>query len=265
MGLTPSLLAALGPSVGEISLLSSRVPVLSLLITLGAPAIYPTRVLDYDDPEKVLKAGPTMPLKEPGGPYAIIILEYILAVAAVVNVLHNSWQLGDQTVFAPVCNGTSWTLLWSLIPLGIHLIAAIAYNAKIGRFRIHKSAESHREKSLPGVNKPYTTDKDPASSTRVLESGGLDPQIHGTELGKQIDYIPLWSKALNSIATGLSFIHVTFGILVFSSLQFICPGDAVGVLGRYISSAAVCRWIIMIEFARMRRRIQTSHELDLKQ
>lgn len=53
MGLTPTLLASLGPSVAEASLLSTHRPLLSLLsflISLGAPVVYPMRVFDFTDP-----------------------------------------------------------------------------------------------------------------------------------------------------------------------------------------------------------------------
>ena len=46
MGLTPTILVSLGPSIAETSLLSAHRPLLSFLISLGAPAVYPTRVFD---------------------------------------------------------------------------------------------------------------------------------------------------------------------------------------------------------------------------
>lgn len=44
LGLMPTLLAYIGPSVAEISLLSAHRPLLSFLISMGAPAIWLTRV-----------------------------------------------------------------------------------------------------------------------------------------------------------------------------------------------------------------------------
>lgn len=55
MGLTPTLLASLGPSVAETSLLSAHRPLLSFLISLGAPAVYPMRVFDFIDPYLALR------------------------------------------------------------------------------------------------------------------------------------------------------------------------------------------------------------------
>jgi hypothetical protein len=249
LGLTPSLLGALGPSVGEISVLSSKVPVISVLITLGAPAIYPTRVLDYDSPELALKEGPTMPSKEPGGPNVIIFLEHIFAAAAVANVLHNSWQLSNQTVFTPQCNQILWPLIWALMPLVIHIFAAVGYNAQ--NYAKQRSIDKH-----------HAVHQEPASSTEAHKIDWLSPVNYRMETIEQISSTLWWYKSINSFATLLSYVHAAFGVVVFSSLQFICVGDAVGVLGRYVASALVCRVILIVEFARMRRGIRTKHKLE---
>ena len=55
LGLTPTLLSTLAPSVGEISMLSSVRPLLALLLSLGCPAVYSIRALEYDDPVLTLK------------------------------------------------------------------------------------------------------------------------------------------------------------------------------------------------------------------
>jgi hypothetical protein len=44
LGLTPSILSSLGPTLAEVSLLSLRRPILAILISLGSPAIYPSRL-----------------------------------------------------------------------------------------------------------------------------------------------------------------------------------------------------------------------------
>ncbi len=56
LGLTPSILAGLGPTIGEVALLSLHRPVLALLISLGAPGIYPTRIATPDYPFEAYEA-----------------------------------------------------------------------------------------------------------------------------------------------------------------------------------------------------------------
>ena len=90
MGLTPTILASLGPSVPETSLLSAHRPLLSFLISLGAPAVYPARVFEFNDPYWVLRHKEHL-LRLPlwGTRSAIIcsVLEYVFALAAATSII----------------------------------------------------------------------------------------------------------------------------------------------------------------------------------
>ena len=77
MGLTPTLLASLGPSVAETSLLSAHRPLLSFLISLGAPVVYPMRVFDFTDPFSLLQHKQHMFKPPLFGGEVISIVQYI--------------------------------------------------------------------------------------------------------------------------------------------------------------------------------------------
>lgn len=47
-------------------------------------------------------------------------------------------------------------------------------------------------------------------------------------------------------------LHVIFCKLVLSSLTFICPRDAVEVIGRFMASVLLCRAVLMYEIAGIR-------------
>lgn len=55
-------------------------------------------------------------------------------------------------------------------------------------------------------------------------------------------------------------IHVIFGTLAFSSMQFISVKDAFGVIGRYTASVIVCRVIVMYELSGLRSATDTVNE-----
>jgi hypothetical protein len=55
LGLTPTVLAVVAPSIGEISMLSSVRPGLSLLLSPGSPALFSLRPLEQDNPLSILK------------------------------------------------------------------------------------------------------------------------------------------------------------------------------------------------------------------
>lgn len=55
LGLTPTILSYIGPTVGEIALNSTRRLVLAVFLMLGAPAVFATRPFDFDCPGESLK------------------------------------------------------------------------------------------------------------------------------------------------------------------------------------------------------------------
>jgi hypothetical protein len=63
LGIMPTLLSGIGPSIAETSLLSAHRPFLSLLISMGAPAIWPTRIFKYNNPIHVLGGQDKLNLK----------------------------------------------------------------------------------------------------------------------------------------------------------------------------------------------------------
>lgn len=60
LGLTPTLLLGFAQSIGDLSLLSTRRPVLALLVSLGAPAVNVPRLFAYTNPLQSLIGAPTV-------------------------------------------------------------------------------------------------------------------------------------------------------------------------------------------------------------
>ena len=58
LGILPVFVATFGPDVKEIALLSLRRPLLSLLLSIGVPAVYITRPMEYADPLELLEPAP---------------------------------------------------------------------------------------------------------------------------------------------------------------------------------------------------------------
>ena len=91
LGIMPTLLATLGPRIAEISLLTTHRPLLSFLLSVGAPAVWPTRIFTYDDPGECLGRGVNrLCVKEQPQTFALwlSILEYTVAACAIVNLFH---------------------------------------------------------------------------------------------------------------------------------------------------------------------------------
>lgn len=137
LGLMPTILSYVGPTVGEMALISSRRPVLAMLLVLGAPAIFATRPFDFDNPCKSLKkdAGTFVFHKQrPFRATAMVAAQYLLLSLAVTNCLLNSMQLGNSTILSWKCSWSYLQLGWNFMPLAPHLCAALS---------IHYSKVSH--------------------------------------------------------------------------------------------------------------------------
>lgn len=54
------------------------------------------------------------------------------------------------------------------------------------------------------------------------------------------------------LADVMSFVHLVFGTLVFSSLMFIATLDATKIVLRYMVSGLLCRFVLLYELSGMR-------------
>lgn len=241
LGLTPTLLATLAPSIGEISLVSTRRSILALLLAVANPSIYVSRLLAHQDPSEYLQRGGTAfpeAMLNPSGRQAIILsmLQYVLAAGAIANVVQLSWELGFRTLIAWKCNDSYLSFLWTVMPLVVHIFAAVGWH----------------------ISTPVRSINHPAASTGQVaahSTTGLRRRLL-REVQLPCQYAPLSMAAsvarntgrardkpavfLNELAGFWAFLHLLFGTTVFSSLMFISVLDALKVIARYIASGLVC-------------------------
>jgi hypothetical protein len=110
--LAPTMLAMVGPSIAEISLLSSRRPILSFLVTMSAPALNIGPLFEFQSPVQALKGRSkdihSITDPKPGSRiYGLIVgLQYVFLLGSIVNVVTNSVQLGAWTVVSWKCQAT---------------------------------------------------------------------------------------------------------------------------------------------------------------
>ena len=254
MGLTPTILASLGPSVAETSLLSAHRPLLSFLISLGAPAVYPARVFEFNDPYSVLRHKEHL-LRLPlwGTRSAIIcsVLEYIFALAAAAIIIATSAQLGAKTILVWGCTNQAMPLVWTFLSAAIHIGAALSYKIALNSndkrpnngyqpTKVRGSKASAREGTLHRISSLL------CSEFRIC---ALRKQLRACELKDP----PTMAVLLNCISGLGGFWHVVFGILIFSSLTFISVVEFTNyVFWRYILAAGICRLILMVELTGLR-------------
>ncbi|KAI2602618.1 hypothetical protein GGR54DRAFT_494659 [Hypoxylon sp. NC1633] len=264
----PSILALICPSIAESAMLSLDQPFLSLLLALGASAVYTLRIWDYEDPLDIINT--TKRPREDGifirlavalHPYRrfVLTVEHLLVLLAIANVIQVSLDLGWRSVSSFDCDGSYYPLSWVLVPAFLHLLAVISF--WVTPRGISRIAKGRRNSS--GLMSPPERAK---TDTYALQ------KRHINQVSIQYDTAPrddrlvlyterpsLWTLALQYIATGCAVGHVLYGTMVFSTLMFLMVSDAVPVIMRYALSAVVCRTISRYELAVMSQKYRVEY------
>ena len=150
LGLMPIILANLGPTLAESSILALERPVLSMSLAVGGPSIYPARPFEDYDPLVAINQPPTRfrtfsftYLSHP----AASALQYVAAAAAAVNVITVSLELGMKMIVVWKKPNSFLPLTWILLPILLHVGAVI-------RLRLFIStALSSRQNQVPANTK----------------------------------------------------------------------------------------------------------------
>ena len=233
LGLTPTMLAVLGPSTEETSVLFviGRRPLLALCLSAGCPAVFPMRSFDNSDPVRILKERENRlqpPQLKGAREMTVTIVQYMLTILAIFNIAAVSKELGIQVVcnFAP--HLTYLVLLWAFLILIIHTSGAITL-----MLRVRLAGEEFN--SANGWIRGQFT---PLSKRGVLRVRLIPESYLFTFFS--------WFTAI------LTICHVIYGTLVFSSMLFISVRDSLMVIARYMVSVICCRIILMYELASLR-------------
>jgi hypothetical protein len=135
LGLTPTILATLGPSSEETSMLFviARRPVLAVLLAAGSPAVFATRSFEVTDPLRLLKdreSRSRLPNLSSRIEITVMITEYVFALAAIANIITLGYELGVQVVCSFTPHSTYIPLLWGFLSLSVHASGVIAFAFK---------------------------------------------------------------------------------------------------------------------------------------
>jgi len=228
LGLTPSLLAVLGPSpwhTGVIAAVGKR-RLAALLIAAGSPALSPSLSSGSHLKDSFLRPrhnhinipvwlgrdiragrGAREKLASAAG-WAVF---YVLAVASIGNMAEVSYRIGSRAIFTFV-QGDGWLMfLWAFLGLSIHAIGAVTVFLRVKHIPIPKSEMAGpngrvqkriRIKILP-----------PTAATKLIT----------------------WFTAVYTV------VHVFFGTLLFSSVLFVSVKDCVYIVLRLLASVLFCR------------------------
>ena len=288
LGLLPTLLAAIGPSISETSLLSSQRPILAFFVSLGAPATQPSRLFEYEDPIDLLSVrGGKLVIPRLGRCLAALVsgLEYLAAAAAVGNALQTSYQLGIATVSAASCTVWELPLIWSLLSIIVHLVAAIGFYIRVQGIRQDcqgscRSTSGQQTSSLIAMSKQPDETTKIALTPLALEHGPLSDKARKKSLLKTLWHnilqqskreflpcsnlpppifrdkatvVPRLAILLAVLASFMAYVQLICGTVFLASLLFVSVKDAVvNVVLRFALSAILCRLVLLVELGGLR-------------
>jgi hypothetical protein len=259
LGLTPTMLAFVGASTEELSMLSivARRPFLSLLLALGSPSVYISRAFEYRDPLELLKSRPgRLEQRRPQSrnKWLICLLEYTMALLAVVNIALLNWNLGLMTVCTWMSDTVVAPMIWSILVVPIHLAGGVSLRLRFRRVSskddVRKIGPKEWIRGLPARLKDMC-------EKELVPSAAQGPLFVAAFPENEFFIVLSWMLTAGIVC------HIIFGTLQLSSLLFIGPKDALGVVGRYMGSVLACRIIVMYEIAGLREQFKYGGQIDV--
>lgn len=240
LGIMPTLLSVLSSSPSETALLGRRRPLLALLLTVGSPAVDAMRLFSRPDPiedllehtlpaedrahdftkkksnsgfsdqphktleRRILDAWlhPTYPKLQR---FAIVSVEYLIALAAIANVIVAAVFAGRWTIDTTSCSAGYLPVLWVFLTPVAHVASqiALALRTKTVEDESPEARMSLRERLL----KAFSNELKPCSAQTRLR---LELDNDSILFILVSWFISVWTVA-----------YVLYGTIAYSTLMFI--------------------------------------------
>ena len=244
LGLMPSVLSILGPSPVDMCLLSTRRPLLSLLLTLGAPVVSPIRLFDSIEPREILKtSSQSISRAEKNKLLAgiIAVLQHFLALAAVANITMVAFELHTKAYSVVVaCSGRYNIYGWTFSAAALHWLGLAAFKSR-ARFEPHG-----RPATLPPGKRLHLR----LRATLERWAGNEFSRCNQHKL-REFHWGPenkIYLYITQIMAAGV-VAQIIYGTAILSGYQFVAPMDAFILVSRYAVSTWVCRAILTSELS----------------
>lgn len=203
LGLLPTLLAVLSPSLSELALLSAQRPLMALLLSVGAPGVLQTRIFEYEDPSELVdppegskqnvRAQLVLGPWSRTGSVFFAIIQYILTLGCGVNTVSLALQIRNRSILSWGCTRTWPLILWVFVPILIHGLAAIGYRMTLENRRPYKAiALQQIDRTRSFFGQPAASDNAPKG---LATSGALsitEPTYRDAERHSILGSIGQW-------------------------------------------------------------------------
>jgi hypothetical protein len=240
LGLAPAVLQLMSASYLDTAMLAYRRPGLAFLLSMASSGVRPLTATEYDDFVTTMGIDPFHTnfgkSRSFWIPTVVSILEYLVAIGAVVNNAYLAYQLSTWAVctFAPAEDFLP--AIWTAAAVALHIGGYLAARLKISVNGRDERREANRGGKLwHGI----LTELTPTSWQSRLEV-------------KTADKHNGWFLVLVSLLYVGDTLQAFFGTLILSSLVFISVSDSALIVIRLMASALFARGILIYELAGFR-------------
>lgn len=247
LGLLPTILQRIGPTVAEVTVLASRRPLLAVMLGVAMPSVATGGGLA--NPAEALRRRVDTPISGVLGRtrwlwVLISAVEYLIASAAIANLFHLLYQLAYLSVSvsaiainAGALSQTYTLFLWVLLLVPAYLLGFWALKMR------YKPSEQ--------VGSPEEEVVERKSWVHAVRNEFVPCAVGEPLLLTKVDKGPL-SVLVQFLTEMASFLIFVFGTVALSSQIFISLGDVVPIVVRFISSTLVCRAVLLFELYGLR-------------
>jgi len=253
LGLLPALLTRVGPTLAETSLLALRRPVLAFLLGLGSPSINTGFGELYGNPMQALATRPRVNPRpwrcaHPLAKVAISLGEYLVAAAAVSNVLYTAYRLTYSAIcwsaIALYITGvpeTSIVFIWAALVPTSHALGCLWR-----RYRVVHNMVPPPSSHSPPIESAQKGVFCSAVLWRYL-SEEATPSVYGKPL-RAMQRSPGYVLVLIEHALSLfSLVHVIMGTVILSTVLFLELSVAVQIVAQILCGSICSRLVLQYE------------------
>jgi hypothetical protein len=247
LGLTPSILGMAAPTIEErLQLLRER-PILGFLSILAAPSLTFSRPWiepDHPDKKRISWIRQHTPGRAPNVYW--IVVQYLSVALASANVVENTIRLGNQTIISWKCNMTYLELAWALLASVPPLVGLLRYFGPFSKKpKDNEALKKHEDSKIHG-SRNHVEASETEETTVTKEMSEMKEASEKAKASAD-DKADFCEGLIDSCANICGLVHVVFGTIVLSSVQFVGTLDALGVVCRFTASALVAQFITMTQ------------------
>ena len=238
LGLLPTILSFAGSSTLETGLLAMRRPFLAFLLSTTSPGSNPLRASQYQNAASLLEISKEgrLQVRVPASYRTLMsLLEYLVALAAVANLITVLYDLSIKSVCSVGTNTYFLPGTWALISTLVHVLGALCLRLRMNPSLTH--ADNWRQRWFNQLREEMSLCETHDECTIICRK-------------ETVAFL-----CLQWFSSTLCICNIVFGTAVLSSVLFIGTRDAIQIAARLLASTLIARLVLVFELAGMSNTI----------